>query len=79
MNMTMTVIPTRKTFHTGTIELSYLEWGTAYSSAQSKPQSEPSLGHPVLLLHGLADHAGVWHSLAHALAPHHPVVAIEGI
>ncbi|WP_033218974.1 alpha/beta fold hydrolase [Kitasatospora phosalacinea] len=34
-------------------------------------------GRPVLLLHGLAGHAGEWDALAGALAPAHRVVAVD--
>ncbi|MGW4809148.1 alpha/beta fold hydrolase [Kitasatospora sp. NPDC004272] len=34
-------------------------------------------GRPVLLLHGLAGHAGEWDALAGALAPGHRVVAVD--
>ena len=37
------------------LHLSYLDWGVAS-------------GEPVLLLHGLADHAGVWQPVAETLA-----------
>ncbi|MEM9219662.1 MAG: alpha/beta hydrolase [Cyanobacteria bacterium P01_F01_bin.150] len=67
----MPAIPVRKTVHTGTVELSYLEW----NPANSNEQNHQSLGCPVLLLHGLADHAGVWQSLASVLASQHSVVA----
>ena len=62
--------PTRKTFHTGEIELSYLEW-----SAAVQMEAGQNAKSPVLLLHGLADHAGVWEPLATMLASTHPVVA----
>lgn len=55
-------MPTRHLFSTGTIHLSYLAWGT--------PE-----GVPLLLLHGLADHAGVWAALGEALSPQCAVVA----
>ncbi|NET09674.1 MAG: alpha/beta hydrolase [Merismopedia sp. SIO2A8] len=57
--------PTRQTLHLPTIDLSYLEWQPLTSSATT----------PVLLLHGLADHAGVWRKLGEQLALTHPVVA----
>lgn len=43
-------------------EIAYLEWGTS-------PQP------PVLLLHGLADHAGVWSALGSVLGTHFHVIA----
>lgn len=45
----------RKTLSLPDLDLSYLEWGS------------PN-GEPVLLLHGLADHAGVWAELGPVLA-----------
>lgn len=51
----------RKTLKLPNVQISYLEW---------------SLGtEPLLLLHGLADHALVWQSLAEHLAPHYQIVA----
>lgn len=48
------LLPQRHRVSLPTITLSYLEWQAA--------------GDPVLLLHGLADHAGVWASLGASLA-----------
>ena len=50
----------RKTINLSQIQLSYLEWGE---------------GEPVLLLHGLADHALVWASLGEYLANSYHSVA----
>ncbi|MBO9999491.1 MAG: alpha/beta hydrolase [Cyanobacteria bacterium SID2] len=52
----------RQTLSLSDLELSYLEWGS------------PS-GEPVLLLHGLADHAGVWAKCGEYLASDYHVVA----
>nr|WP_202804440.1 alpha/beta hydrolase [Baaleninema simplex] len=52
----------RQTVSLPNIELSYLEWGV--------PGNEP-----VLLLHGLADHAGVWSSCGESLSSAYHVVA----
>ncbi|MCW6035183.1 alpha/beta hydrolase [Spirulina subsalsa FACHB-351] len=52
---------TRQTVSLGDINLSYLEW---------KKGTEP-----LLLLHGLADHGGVWSSLADALPSHYHIIA----
>lgn len=46
--------PTRQTLELKTLKLSYLEWN-------------PNGQQPLLLLHGLADHALVWTSLAEDL------------
>lgn len=54
-------MPIRQTLSTPEIQLSYLEWN------QGKE--------PVLLLHGLADHALVWSSLGDYLADEYHVVA----
>ncbi|MEA5419974.1 alpha/beta hydrolase [Spirulina sp. CCNP1310] len=43
------------------LDLAYREWGKT--------------GEPVILLHGLADHGGVWSSLAQRLAPHYHCIA----
>jgi len=55
------MMPIRQILSTPEIELSYLEW---------QPGKEP-----VLLLHGLADHALVWSSLGNYLADEYHVVA----
>ncbi|MGK7890722.1 MAG: alpha/beta fold hydrolase [Leptolyngbyaceae cyanobacterium] len=60
----------RKTAHLNSITLSYLEW-----EAQNAPVTDGRNTAPVLLLHGLADHAGVWQQLGDRLSAHHPVVA----
>lgn len=52
----------KKTLSLSEIKLSYLEWENS-----EKP--------PLLLLHGLADQAMVWLSLAEALAPDYHIVA----
>lgn len=52
---------TRQTFSRENITLSYLEWG----------QGDRTL----FLLHGLADHAGVWTSLGEFLAPDYHIIA----
>ena len=53
----------RKTVQVGDIHLSYLEW------------ERGSI--PLLLLHGLADHALVWSSLGEALSDRYHVVAVD--
>lgn len=57
----------RRTFSTGNVTLSYLEWNPGKT--------------PVLLLHGLADHALVWASLGDRLQENDPdkyhVVALD--
>jgi pimeloyl-ACP methyl ester carboxylesterase len=52
----------RNTLSQPNLTLSYLEW----------PNTDKE---PILLLHGLADHAGVWSRLSNSLAPHYHVVA----
>jgi pimeloyl-ACP methyl ester carboxylesterase len=54
-------MPVRQTLSIRDIQLSYLEWN------QGK--------RPLLLLHGLADHAGVWSSLGDYLAQGYHIVA----
>ncbi|NEP58434.1 MAG: alpha/beta hydrolase [Symploca sp. SIO2G7] len=54
---------TRKTVSLNQIELSYLDWQTD--------------GPPVLLLHGLADHALVWSAVGDRLAAHYHPVAVD--
>ncbi|WP_414576210.1 alpha/beta fold hydrolase [Anabaena sp. CCY 9402-a] len=54
-------MPVRKTLSTPDIQISYLEWN------QGKE--------PLLLLHGLADHALVWSSLGDDLAANYHIVA----
>ena len=71
MTLNTIATPNRKTFHTGEIDLSYLEW----SPSTVQTRSEASDHTPILLLHGLDDHAGVWESLATALVSSRPVVA----
>lgn len=51
----------RQTFTQSHFNLSYLEW----------PNNKP----PVILLHGLADHGGVWMNLGEALATQYHVIA----
>lgn len=53
-------LPTRKTLSLPKLDLSYLEWGS---------------GPPIMLLHGLADHALVWRSLAETLADRYCCIA----
>ena len=59
--MTFPKIPVRQTLFLPDIQLSYLEWN------QGKK--------PLLLLHGLADHAQVWSSLGDYLAQRYHIVA----
>lgn len=54
-------MPSRKTLKLPDIELSYLEWNRGKE--------------PLLLLHGLGDHAGVWCSLGEYLADRYHIVA----
>jgi haloacetate dehalogenase len=54
-------MPARQTLSLPNIQLSYLEWN------QGKK--------PLLLLHGLADHAGVWSSLGDHLAQRYHIIA----
>ncbi|HAC65572.1 MAG TPA: alpha/beta hydrolase [Cyanothece sp. UBA12306] len=51
----------RKTFHLSSIELSCLEWNLGQE--------------PLLLLHGLADHAFVWSSLGNYLSDDYHIIA----
>ncbi|MEM6256315.1 MAG: alpha/beta hydrolase [Cyanobacteria bacterium P01_D01_bin.156] len=53
----------RKTVSLKDIELSYLDWQTD--------------GEPVLLLHGLADHALAWSAVADSLAQHYHPIAVD--
>jgi pimeloyl-ACP methyl ester carboxylesterase len=55
------MIPVRKTLSTPDIQLSYLEWNQGQE--------------PLLLLHGLADHALVWSSLGNDLTTDYHIVA----
>lgn len=55
--------PVRKTLSLPHIQLSYLEWSTGQE--------------PVLLLHGLGDHALVWSDLAVALGHGYHLVALD--
>ncbi|MBW4593512.1 MAG: alpha/beta hydrolase [Brasilonema angustatum HA4187-MV1] len=54
-------MPIRQTLSKPDIQLSYLEWNQGQE--------------PLLVLHGLADHALVWSSLADDLAPDYHIVA----
>ncbi len=54
-------MPARQTLNLSDIQLSYLEWD------QGKE--------PLILLHGLADHASVWSSLGDYLAPKYHIIA----
>ncbi|HEY9881197.1 MAG TPA: alpha/beta hydrolase [Leptolyngbyaceae cyanobacterium] len=56
-------MPIRQTRSLNGIQVSYLEW--------------PSVGVPLLLLHGLADHALVWSELGEALSQNYHVVAVD--
>ncbi len=60
------MIPTRQTFKSSNLEFSYLEW---------KPVTDSKNTQPLLLLHGLADHALVWSDLGNVLAEHYHIVA----
>lgn len=55
------MIPVRQTLSTPDIQLSYLEWNQGHK--------------PLLLLHGLADHALVWSSLGDDLASDYHIIA----
>ena len=54
-------MPIRQTFSKPDIQLSYLEWNQGQE--------------PLLLLHGLADHALVWSSLGDDLSSDYHIVA----
>lgn len=56
------MMPTRHILHTDPIDLAYLAWGMPEET-------------PLLLLHGLADHAGVWASLGDTLASRCAMIA----
>ncbi len=60
------MVPIRKTLKLPKIKLSYLEW-----NGTNKTQSSTQL----LLLHGLADHALVWGSLANSLGSDYHIIA----
>jgi pimeloyl-ACP methyl ester carboxylesterase len=55
------MIPVRQTLSKSNIQLSYLEWNQGQE--------------PLLLLHGLADHALVWSSLGNDLAADYQIIA----
>ncbi|MEI2582790.1 alpha/beta fold hydrolase [Scytonema sp. PRP1] len=55
------MLPVRQTLSKPDIQLSYLEWNQGQE--------------PLLLLHGLADHALVWSSLGDDLAPDYHIIA----
>lgn len=55
------MIPTRQTLNFPDIQLSYLEWNRGKE--------------PLLLLHGLGDHALVWSSLGEYLSDHYHIIA----
>lgn len=57
----MAMVPLRQTLSLPDIQLSYLEWNQGNI--------------PLLLLHGLADHALVWSSLGDYLSEHYHIVA----
>ncbi len=54
-------MPQRQTFSNNSMEISYLQWSDR--------------GMPLLLLHGLADHALVWSSLGDYLSSNYQVIA----
>jgi pimeloyl-ACP methyl ester carboxylesterase len=54
-------MPSRKTFTAPTARLSYLEWNEGQK--------------PLLLLHGMADHAMVWYSLGNYLQKDYHIIA----
>ncbi|MDF5714675.1 MAG: alpha/beta hydrolase [Rhizonema sp. NSF051] len=54
-------MPVRRTLLNSDVQLSYLEWNQGQE--------------PLLLLHGLGDHALVWSSLGNDLASHYHIVA----
>ncbi|MFY7802415.1 MAG: alpha/beta fold hydrolase [Limnoraphis robusta] len=58
--------PTRKTLQLAEIKISYLEWNSPKNAENSQP---------LLLLHGLADHALVWKDLGNFLADHYHIIA----
>ena len=55
------MMPVRQTLSLPDIQLSYLEWNQGQE--------------PLLLLHGLGDHAGVWSSLGERVASDYHIVA----
>ena len=55
------MIPIRKTLTTSDIQLSYLEWNQGQE--------------PLILLHGMADHALVWSSLGDYLKSDYHIIA----
>ncbi|EAW39045.1 alpha/beta fold hydrolase [Lyngbya sp. PCC 8106] len=58
--------PIRKTLESDQIKISYLEWNSPKTFENTQP---------LLLLHGLADHALVWNNLGNFLADHYHIVA----
>ncbi len=58
--------PTRQTFQFSNLQFSYLEWKSVTGSENTQP---------LLLLHGLADHALVWSNLGNFLADQYHIVA----
>ncbi|ERT06464.1 alpha/beta hydrolase fold family protein [Lyngbya aestuarii BL J] len=58
--------PIRKTLECSQIKISYLEWNPPQTSENTQP---------LLLLHGLADHALVWTNLGNFLADNYHIVA----
>lgn len=58
--------PTRKTVELNRVTISYLEWNSP---------KNPETAQPLLLLHGLADHALVWRDLGNFLADRYHIVA----
>ena len=57
---------TRQTFQSSNLQFSYLEWKSVTGSENTQP---------LLLLHGLADHALVWSSLGNFIADQYHIVA----
>ena len=64
------MMPLRQTLSLKEIQLSYLEWNRGDSTTLTASGKEP-----LLLLHGLADHALVWSSLGDYLADRYHIVA----
>ncbi|MGB3404234.1 MAG: alpha/beta hydrolase [Microcoleaceae cyanobacterium] len=64
------MIPIRKSLKLPNIKLSYLEWNGKNNRTNNNQASTK-----LLLLHGLADHALVWGSLAESLSPDYHIIA----
>lgn len=73
----MTSTPKHQSFTTPTgITLSYLEWVNEGCSEQTIEHSEDQSDQaPLLLLHGMADHAGVWSDVASILGDRYHIIA----